>query len=142
MRHKLVLATALVIAVVAVLMLPLVTITPTVYAKAGPPAKITWSRNPITATLSTGATYATTVTFTSTVTLTKVTLQLTPSLKGTTTISPTTFTTISAGVPYTVKIAVAIPAKTMQRAFSGALMVRTGHRAYAAPLLLRFAVQH
>ena len=141
MRDKVLLVVAFGVIVVAVLALSLVAITPTAYAKWGPPAKITWSSNPVTATIAPGATYSTTVTFTSTVQLNNVTLRLTPWLMNTTSVSPTTFATISAGVPYTVEIDVAIPANTCRQPhYVGVLTVRTDHHAYADPLQLRFAV--
>lgn len=142
MRNKLLLLAAFGITVVVILTLSQVTVPPIASAHSGPPAKITWSQNPVTATLTAGSMFSTTVTFTSTVTLTNVNLHLTPSLRTTTTINPSTFGTITAGLPYTIEIDVAVPANTMRKAFNGVLTVRMGHRAFASPLKLRFAIQH
>jgi len=142
MRDKRLLLAAIGITVLVMLTLSLVAVTPTAFAKGGHGNKISWFQNPVTATLAPGGTFSTTVTFTSTLNLTNATLRLTPSLKGTTTVSPTTFATITAGTPYTFEIGVAIPLDTHRGHFNGVLTVRTGHRAYSPPLLLRFAVQH
>ncbi len=142
MRNKSLLLSALGITVLASLSLLVMRVPPTASAKSGPPAKIVWSRNPVTATLTSGSMFSTTVTFTSTMSLTNVILRLTPSLRATTTVTPSTFLTITAGVPYTIEIDVAIPANTMRKAFNGVLTVRMGHHAFARPLKLRFAIQH
>jgi hypothetical protein len=147
MRDKLFLLAAVAVILMAALALSFVPLAPTAYAKGGPPAKITWSQNPVTATLPAGtpftttATFSTLVTFTSTATLHNATLRLTPSLRSVVTISPTTFAIISATVPYTVEIDVLLPTNSQRESYGGTLTVRTGHRAYASPLHLHFWVQ-
>ncbi len=107
----------------------------------GNPAKIKWSTRPVSATIAPGGTFSTTVVFSSTKTLTNVWVRLTPSMKGTTTVSPTTFAVINAGEPISLDISVAIPADTMQEAFNGTLTLRKGSKAFAKPLPLRFTVE-
>ncbi len=150
MRDRRLFLVAIGITLLVVLVLSQVTVSPTALAKGGPggppakigpSAKIVWSQRPVTATVAPGSSFSTTVTFTSTVDLTNVTLRLTPSLMGTTTVTPSTFTTITAGVPYSVEIDVAIPANTMRSAYNGTLTVRKGNRAFALPLPLQFTVQ-
>ncbi len=146
MREKRLLLVAVGVTLLVMLVLSQVAITPTALAK-GPkppphkPAKLVWSINPVTATLTPGGSYSTTVTFTSTADLSNVTLRLTPSLKGTTTISPTTFATITAGVPYTIDISVTVPMTRPHPVYNGILTVREGHRALPQTLKLRFRVQ-
>ncbi len=139
MRNRRLILAALGITFLAVLILSQVTLSPTALAKGKPKAKITWSQNPITSTVAPGASYSTTVTFTSNVDLTNVKLRLTPSLAGTTTISPTTFASITAGTPYSVEIDVTVPMSTTRGAYNGTLTVRSGNRAFASPLKLRFS---
>ncbi|MGB8648604.1 MAG: hypothetical protein WCF84_25430 [Anaerolineae bacterium] len=139
MRNRRLLLAGIGITVLAVLILSQVAVSPSVLAKGNPHAKVVWSQNPVAATVAPGTSYSTTITFTSGADLTNATLRLTPSLKGTTVVSPTTFATITAGVPYTVEIDVTMPVSTTQGAYNGVLTVRTGNRAYASPLKLRFS---
>ncbi len=138
MRDRRLLLVAIGVTVLAVLILSQVAISPSVMAMGRPHGKVSWSQNPVTATVAPGTSYSTTVVFTSTVNLTNATLRLTPSFKGTTTVTPTTFATITAGVPYTVEIDVTMPVSTTQGAYNGTMTLRVGHRAYANPLRLRF----
>lgn len=140
MRDRRLLFAAIGVTLLVMLVLSQVAVSPAVFAKGGPPAKVKWSQHPVTATIPAGGTFSTTVSFTSTKNLSNVTLRLTPSLRGTTTVTPTTFATITAGVPYTIEIDVAIPVSTTRHAFNGVLTVREGHRALANPLQLRFKV--
>jgi hypothetical protein len=123
------------------LVLSQVVVMPTALAQ-GKGTKIHWSQRPVTATVTPGVPYSTTVVFTSTVDLTNATIRLTPSLKGSTVVSPTSFASILAGQPYTLEISVTVPLSTSRMSYNGTLTVRTGHRAYALPLGLRFRVQH
>ncbi len=140
MRDRRLFLAAVGITLLVVLVLSQVTVSPAALAKGGPPAKVKWSQHPITATVAPGASYSTTVTFTSTRDLSNVALRLTPSLKGTTVVSPTTFATITAGIPYTVEIYVTMPVSPTQNAYNGVLTVRKGHKTFANPLQLRFKV--
>ncbi len=141
MRDKRLLIAAIGVTLLVMLVLSQVVIAPPAFAKAGKTAKIAWSSKTVNATLAPSSTFSTTVTFVSTADLENVTLRLTPSLKGTTTISPTTFATITAGVPYSVEISVTIPEKKWRPANNGVLTLRTGSKAYAMPLPLRFRVK-
>ncbi len=141
MRNRALLFGAIGITLLAALLLSQIPITPAVLAKGGPPAKITWSTRPLTATVTPGTLFTTTVTFTSTVNLNNVHLRLTPSLRSSTTVTPTDFATITAGVPNTVEIDVLVPAGSHRQSFNGTLTLRNGKRAYAMPLPLQFTVQ-
>lgn len=142
MRGKRLLIIAIGVTLLVMLVMSQMLIAPTALAKKGPPAKLSWSTNPVTATVSAGSLYTATVMVSSTVNLQNVTLRVTPSLKHTVTISPTNFTTMSAGVPYTVEIGFAAPSTVKGRpVFNGILTVREGHRALPQTLKLRFRVQ-
>ncbi len=140
MREKRLLIGAIGITLLVLLVLSQVAVTPTALAKGPAKAKISWSTNPVTATLTPGIPYVATVTFSSTVTLNNVSFRLTPSLKGTTVVSPTTFTTVTAGVPYSFDIMVTAPMTNPHRVYNGVLTVREGHRALPQTLKLRFRV--
>ncbi len=140
MRDKRLLTVALGAIILASLVLSQMAVAPSAVAK-GPPAKITWSQKPVTATIAAGASFSTTVTFTSTQDISNVSLRLTPSFRGTTVVTPTTFAVITAGLPFTFEIDVNIPADTMRQQYNGTLTVRSGHKAFAQPLQLRWAVQ-
>ncbi len=141
MREKRLLIAAVGVTLLVLLVLSQVAVAPTAFANGPKGHKISWSMNPVKATLAPGGTFSTTVTFTSTVNLNNVTLRLTPSLKGTTTVSPTTFTTITAGVPYTIQLTVTVPMTKPHSVYHGVLTVREGHRALPQTLKLRFRVQ-
>ncbi len=140
MRDKRILFVAVGVTLLVMLVLSQVLVTPTAFAKGPKNPKISWSMNPVTATVAPGGSYSATVTFTSTVDLSNVTFRLTPSLKGTTTVSPTTFATITAGVPYTIEITFTAPLSKTHPVYNGILTVRTGHRALPQTLKLRFRV--
>ncbi len=141
MRDRRLFLIAIGITLLATLILSQVAVAPSVLAKGGPPAKVTWSQRSVTATVAPGGSFSTTVTFTSTKDLSNVTLRLTPSVKKTIVISPTTFATITAGVPYTVEISFTAPPKVKRGAYNAVLTVREGNRALALPLQLRFKVK-
>jgi hypothetical protein len=141
MREKRLLIAAVGVTFLVMLVLSQVAIAPTALAKGGhKKGKISWSTNPVTATVAPGGTFSTTVTFTSTTDLNNVSIRLTPSLKGTTTVSPTTFASITAGTPYSFEIDFAAPANA-HPVYNGILTLRVGHAALPQTLKLRFRVQ-
>ena len=103
-------------------------------------AKITWTPAVVDQTIAAGSVYATTVTFTSSDTLTNAPLSYTPSLKDVLVVSPTAFSTITAGISNTVSLTVTIPADAKRQEYNGELMVRVGNAALAGSLKLRFRV--
>jgi hypothetical protein len=131
-------AAALVFAMVLVL-----AATPVALAKKGGhggKGKITWSQNPVSATVQAGESFSTTVAFTSSGDLVNVTLDPTPSLQGTVVLSPTNFVSITAGIPYSVEISFTAPMSTTRAHFNGVVHLRTGHKNHPANLKLRFSV--
>ncbi len=141
MREKRLLIAAFGVTLLVMLVLSQVAISPTAWAKGAPKPKLSWSTNPVSATVQPGVTVSSTVTFSSTVDLKNVTLRLTPSLKGTTTISPTTFAAITAGTPYTIEVGFTAPAKKYRPVYNGVLTVRGGHSTLPQTLKLRFKVK-
>ena len=85
--------------------------TPVAWAKGGKGNVISWSENPLRENVTAGSAFSTTVAFSSTIDLQNVVLDLTPSLHNTTTISPTGFPSVMAGVPYSVEISFQAPAE-------------------------------
>jgi hypothetical protein len=143
-KNKRVLLFAIGAAVLTLSMLTVLAVTPVALAKKGGngkgKARIEWSQNPVTATVAPGDVFSATLVFTSTGDLTNATLDATPSLRGTTTLSPTTFATITAGVPYAVEVTFTAPISGTRAQYNGVVHLRTGHKNHPSNLKLRFSV--
>lgn len=140
MKDKRLLLLAFGAAVLVFSMVTVLALTPVASAKKGGKGKITWSSSPLKATVLPGATFSATVVFTSGKNLTDATLDFTPSLSGTTTISPTAFASITAGVPYSVEVTFTAPTDSSRARYNGVVHLRTGHKNNPSNLKLRFSV--
>ncbi|MBI4670064.1 MAG: hypothetical protein HY741_00120 [Chloroflexi bacterium] len=140
MKNRRLLLLAVGAAVLALSMFVVLAMTPAASAKKGGKGKISWSQNPVRATVAPGGAFSATVVFSSTTDLKNVTLDATPSLSGTTTISPTAFASITAGLPYSVEVSFAAPSTGERARYNGVLHLRTGRKNHPSNLKLRFAV--
>lgn len=107
--------------------------------QGGPPGgpTITWSVPELSETMFPGTSSTTTVSFRSSQNLSNVALELTPSLDGMVSVSPTTFPTITAGQTHQVNVTMKAPPAFQKRSFGGTLHVKSEDkppRTYANPL--------
>lgn len=140
MQQKRIMAIALGATVLVLAMILVLSTTQVSLAKKGGKGKITWSQNPVTATVAAGDTFSTTVSFTSTRDLNNVKLRVTPSLKATTVLSPTDIATVTAGIPYTVEVQFTAPTGGGRRQFNGNVHLRLNRKNNPDNLKLRFTV--
>lgn len=138
MKSKFLVPIALAAIVLAVTASP--ALTQVTLAKPGKGNIITWSPNPVSASVVQGNFIVVPATFTSSVNLTNVTLDITPSLGGTVTIVPNTFAAVTAGVANPVSITFTAPATGDRTQFNGVVHLRTGHQNHPQNLKLRFTV--
>ena len=105
----------------------------------GKPAQIAWTPGTITSTqqLAAGASFTTTVTFTATQTITNASVVVHGG-RGLVTVTPKTFSSITAGQAYTATVNVKAPAKGHKGGLSAVVQLREGHRTLAKPLHVRW----
>jgi hypothetical protein len=108
---------------------------PLMQASTTPP--ISWSVSKLTEIMFPGTSSTTKVNFRSNTTIQNVTINLTPSLNGIATVSPTSLPFVVANQDYQVTLTLKAPPEFIKREFGGTIQIRSGETApmtYAVPL--------